>query len=66
MPVKIISIVPPPEILKRVLCRNCGATLEYTEDVVKKYIGHDYSGGPDGKEWIVCPNCGKDVTIRSW
>lgn len=53
-------------VAKRIICRNCGSVLEYLPVEVKKYSGHDYSGGSDGREWIVCPQCSHDVTIRSW
>lgn len=52
--------------VKRVTCRGCASILEYTQSEVKAYHGRDYSGGPDGKEWINCPSCGKEVILRSW
>ena len=55
-----------PEAKKRITCQNCATVLEYAQNEVKVYHGKDYSGGPDGREWIVCPKCGKDVNIRSW
>jgi hypothetical protein len=66
MAVKIIKIDPIPEVLKQCYCRGCGATLQYTPNDVKSYHGTDIGGGPDGCEWIVCANCGKDVVLRSW
>ena len=53
-------------LFKRVSCRECASILEYTEHEVKSYSGTDYSGGPDGMEWVDCPNCGKKAIIRSW
>lgn len=64
--VKVIKLDPAPEVVKRCFCLGCGATLEYVPNDVQKYSGTDYSGGPDGCEWIICANCGKDVTIKSW
>ena len=52
--------------VKRVTCRNCSSVLEYIPAEVKSRSGRDYSGGPDGKEWIDCPCCGKEVTLKSW
>lgn len=52
--------------VKRITCRSCASILEYTRNEINRYIGRDYSGGPDGKEWIICPSCGSDITIRSW
>jgi hypothetical protein len=66
MAVKVISVKPAKSVVKKVVCRNCGAKLEYVPKDVKEYHGTDYGGGPDGREWIVCPNCREDVTLRSW
>jgi len=64
--VKIIEEKPDPSVVKRVICRNCGVTLEYLPYEVKKYEGTDYGGGPDGQEWIDCPKCTHMVILRSW
>ncbi len=64
--VEIISKKPAKEAVKRINCRGCGAKLSYVPNEVQQYNGRDISGGPDGREWIICPNCGKDVTIRTW
>jgi hypothetical protein len=53
-------------VVKICTCRNCGSILRYGNQDLRKYSGTDYSGGPDGREWIICPGCGEDVTIRSW
>lgn len=66
MAVKVVKIKPPKEIIKRIVCRPCGATLEYLEGDVCEHHGTDIGGGPDGREWIICPNCNRDVIIRSW
>jgi RNase P subunit RPR2 len=55
-----------PEAYKTITCRNCASVLEYTQSEVQEYHGKDYSGGSDGQEWILCPDCGKKVIIRSW
>ncbi len=36
------------------------------EEDVHSYHGRDISGGPDGREWIICGQCGKEVTLKSW
>ena len=66
MSVRIINPDPHPDIVKRVCCRNCGALLEYVPNDVKRRDGTDYGGGPDGEEWVDCPNCDKKAIIRSW
>lgn len=62
--VKIIG--EAPEAVKQATCKHCAAILEYTQSEVKRYNGRDYSGGPDGKEWITCPRCVNKVILRSW
>lgn len=64
--VKVIKIDPKKRITKKIDCRECGATLEYMTVDIKERRGTDYGGGPDGRQWIYCPNCGNDVTIKSW
>ena len=43
--------------IRKVTCPNCKAKLQYEqEDVIsEKRL--------NGKQWIVCPDCGKDVII---
>lgn len=52
--------------VKRITCRSCASILEYTLSEVKSCHGTDYGGGPDGAEWVDCPNCGHQAIIRSW
>jgi len=66
MSIKVIDEQPDPSVVKRVVCRSCGATLEYTPNDVQSRHGTDYSGGPDGEEWVDCPKCNKKAIIRSW
>lgn len=53
-------------VAKRITCRGCGSINEYYKNEVHKYNGRDYTGGADGREWIICAECGKEVIIRSW
>ena len=55
-----------PEAVRRATCKGCAARLEYTLSEVQERHGTDYSGGPDGREWILCPRCGLDVVLRAW
>lgn len=66
MAVKVISTKPHYSVVKEIICRNCGATLTYVPRDVKRRIGTDMSGCPDGREWIDCPQCNVTVTINSW
>jgi hypothetical protein len=63
---RTINKKPSPKVEKQVDCQNCGATIAYVGNDIKEYHGTDMGGGPDGREWVVCPNCKKDITLRSW
>lgn len=45
---------------------GCGAVVVYNQHDIHYYSGKDYSGGPDGMEWVDCPNCSKRYILRSW
>ncbi len=61
MAIKIIKKGPDKKVVKRCVCRNCGATLEYTPaDAIYK-VYQDYGGGSDRYAEFLCPNCGELV-----
>ena len=64
--VTVVKKEPAASVLKEIVCGNCGATLSYTPNEIQSYHGTDIGGGPDGQEWIDCPNCTKKAIIRSW
>lgn len=66
MAIRIIRKGPDASVKKTIVCHNCGATLEYVPNDVKERHGTDYTGGPDGEQYIDCPNCEKRAIIRSW
>jgi hypothetical protein len=61
---RVISEIPRVE--KHALCHSCGCTVAYVKNDIQEYHGTDYSGGPDGQEWINCPGCFKKIVLRSW
>jgi len=61
---RVLKEIPLKE--KQTVCHGCGHTIAYVLNDIKEYHGRDISGGPDGREWIVCPNCNKDIILRSW
>ena len=66
MTVRIVDPNPDPEVVKNVVCKHCGVKLEYVPNDVKSRHGTDIGGGPDGQEWVDCPNCSQKAVIRSW
>lgn len=61
---RVVKVGRPKELKAK--CHECGCTIAYTKKDIKCYSGTDYGGGPDGREWVVCPNCKEDITLRSW
>ena len=59
MAVKIIKKAPNKKVSKKCICKNCGATLEYTPNDVTYKVYQDYGGGSDRYAEFNCPNCGK-------
>jgi hypothetical protein len=53
-------------VAKRATCHGCGAVVRYYRNDIRRYEGRDISGGPDGREWVDCPQCSKQITLRSW
>jgi len=43
--------------VRKINCSNCKAKLQYEqEDIIAEKR-------PNGKRWIICPDCGKEVII---
>ena len=63
MAIKIISKEPDKPVVKRCVCKNCGATLEYTPNDVEYKTYQDYGGYSDTYAEFLCPNCGKKLQI---
>lgn len=64
--VKVISTTPHESVVKHIICKHCGATLEYVPKDVLKQTYTDYTGCPSGYDYIVCPNCHNGVILKSW
>jgi DNA-directed RNA polymerase subunit RPC12/RpoP len=64
--VTVISTVPHPSVVKEVICRNCGATLNYVPaDIQNKTVG-DYLGDRDVVYFIKCPPCGHEISVKGY
>lgn len=61
--VKVISTVPPAHMVKQVVCKHCGSTLEYMPKDVESYMTRDYSGDSDVHRYIPCPTCSNKVHV---
>jgi len=65
MTVRVIDIKPHPTVVKQIVCKHCGATLEYTPHDTKTKT-YTCMGDPSGDEYVECPNCSKHAVIRAW
>lgn len=61
--VTVVSTQPHPSVIKEVVCKNCGSTLQYTPVDIKSRVVKDYGGGSDVYRHITCPVCTKDITV---
>ena len=64
--VTVVSTVPHPSVVKEVVCRNCGSTLNYVPADVKEEVHRDYGGGSDTYYHIQCPPCGHKQTVKGY
>jgi len=62
--VTVVSKEPDRSVIKEVICRQCGATLNYTPIEVKEDYTSDYLGDKDYYNYITCPNCSSEVRVR--
>lgn len=63
MAVTVVKREPPPEVLKEVVCRQCGCTLQYVPidevDGKRSCMGEVWS-----VKYIVCPECKSSVITK--
>lgn len=62
--VTVVKTEPHPSVVKEVICRNCGATLQYVPKDVQERKDYDYTGSYDIVNFITCPPCGDKVSVR--
>ena len=61
--VRVINTDPHKSVVKEVVCRNCGATLEYVPADLQKDYTTDYTGNKEYYHYIRCPQCSKEVVV---
>lgn len=64
--VTVVSTTPHPSVVKETVCRHCGATLQYVPNDIQNRVVIDYAGGRDVVYFILCPACGKQVTVKGY
>lgn len=64
MAIRIIDTTPHKSVVKEVVCRNCGVTLEYTPADIQSVTVCDYRGDSDTYHHIKCPNCSHEQTVN--
>ena len=63
MTVKAINVEPDASVVKKKVCTNCGATLEYVPNDVRRASHTDYTGCTDYWNAIDCPECDETLSI---
>lgn len=61
--IRIIDEKPHHSVVKEVICRNCGVTLEYTPADVQENSYTDYGGGGGVQGLIGCLKCSKPIVV---
>lgn len=62
--VRIVNTKPHKSVVKKVICDNCGVTLEYVPNDVSTRTIRDYGGGSDTEKYFVCPNCDHTIVLE--
>lgn len=61
-----VEVIRTPRLNLRTTCNHCRSRLSYTfQDILTRH-GTDIGGGPDGCEYIICPECKNEVILKSW
>mgnify|MGYP006291025301 CR=1 FL=1 len=61
--VMIVNKDPHHSVVKEVICNNCGVTLSYVPDDIKKEQICDYTGHYETRKYIICPSCSKEIKV---
>lgn len=66
MAIRIVEDKPDPKVVREVVCKQCGVKLEYLPIDILQGKHYDYGGGCDAVEYIKCPKCQADITLRTF
>jgi ribosomal protein S27E len=64
--VTIVKLAPHPDVVKEVVCKGCGATLSYVPNEVQTRTWMDYGGDNNIVDYITCPNCHNEVSVKKF
>lgn len=62
--VVVINSKPDASVVKEIICKNCGVTLQYVLADVKRGETSDYTGDKDYYYYIICPPCGHKLHVK--
>jgi uncharacterized protein with PIN domain len=65
MTIRVVKTEPDSSVIKRKVCKNCGATLEFVPNDVKTHVYTEIDGGSDSYDYIDCPNCNRVVIVKN-
>jgi hypothetical protein len=66
MAVKVIDPDPDPSVVRRTVCGNCGARLEFVPADIKEHWTRDYTGDSDVRYYVPCPKCNENAYVNRW
>lgn len=64
--VEIISREPHASVVKQIIRKHCGATLQYVPNDIEKRVRKDYGGGSETYYFIKCPNCSTKIGVSMY
>jgi ribosomal protein S27E len=64
--ITIVNREPHQSVVKEVICRHCGVTLNYTPNDIQHRTDTDYTGGSETVYYIKCPNCTHDISVKRY
>lgn len=57
---KVLNMNPHPSVVRQLVCKSCGSTLEYVPQDIKLRVDVSYDCSRDVVHFITCPVCNKD------